>query len=85
MKRDETLFSASEIGQFTFCSVSWFLKRKGYRSPHSKKKSHGMQIHNSIGKKTYILRHVRNLSYVLIVSGSVLILIFLLIEIGFIG
>jgi hypothetical protein len=75
MKRDDSLFSASEIGQFTFCSVSWFLKRKGYHSPPSKKKSHGMRIHNKMGRKTHQFDWLVRLSYLFILGGMIILLI----------
>jgi hypothetical protein len=78
MKKDDRLFSASEVGQFTFCSVSWYLQRLGYRAPSSKKKSHGMKIHDKIGRKTRLFPSLVRLSYFLIGVG-VLIIFFLLI------
>lgn len=71
-KRDDTIFSASEVGQFSYCANSWFLKRKGYRSPPSKNKSHGKIIHDSIGKTTYRFKLFHQLSYVLIIISIIL-------------
>ena len=86
MKQDDSLFSASEVGQFTFCSVSWFLKRKGYRSPPSKKKSHGMRIHDKIGKKTHRFDWLVRLSYLFIFGGIIILLtLFLFSNTGMIG
>lgn len=85
MKNDDPLYSASEVGQFTFCSVSWLLTRKGYRSPSTKKKFHGMQIHSALGKKTHRLDLFMKLSYGLIVSGLVLITLIILNKIGLMG
>ncbi|MBS3748527.1 MAG: hypothetical protein KGY65_02090 [Candidatus Thermoplasmatota archaeon] len=90
MREDDKLFSASEIGQFTFCSVSWFLKRRGYKGSSSKKllkkKSHGMKIHDAIGKKTHITRLLLRLSYYLLLSGIVLLFIFVIVNwFGLIG
>ncbi|MDG6228779.1 MAG: hypothetical protein QCH96_02305 [Candidatus Thermoplasmatota archaeon] len=46
---DQRLFHASEIGQFHFCSIAWYLQRCGYRpeSPFLKK---GTQTHDRVGK-----------------------------------
>ena len=84
MKKDDTLFSASEIGQFTFCSVSWFLKRQGYKDSSSKKslksKSHGLKIHDAFGRKTYFIHLLLRLSYYLLVAGGVLLFIFVVVK-----
>lgn len=90
MREDDRLFSASEIGQFTFCSVSWFFNRRGYKGSSSKKllkkRSHGMEIHDAIGKKTHITRLLLRLSYYLLLSGIVLLFIFVIVNwFGLIG
>ncbi|MBS3777831.1 MAG: hypothetical protein KGY50_00895 [Candidatus Thermoplasmatota archaeon] len=86
MKKDDRLFSASEISQFTFCSVSWFLQRLGYRAPSSKKKSHGMKIHDKIGRKTRLFPSLIRLSYLLIGCGIlIIILLFIFDTFGLIG
>lgn len=78
MNQKDRLFSASELGQYTFCSVSWYLKRQGHHSPPSKKKSYGMMVHDEIGKKMLRSQWLIRFSYILIVSGSVLFLIVVL-------
>jgi hypothetical protein len=78
MKRDDRLFSASELGQYTFCSVSWYLKRQGHQSPSTKKKSHGITVHDEIGKKMHRSQWLIRVSYLLICCGIVLFLFVLL-------
>jgi|GEM_PF-576455 len=90
MRKEDRLFSASEIGQFTFCSVSWSLKRQGYKGSSSKKllkkKSHGMKIHDAIGKRTHINRLLLRLSFYLLLSGIVLLFVFVVVNwFGLIG
>ena len=69
--KKDYLFSAGEIGQFTFCSVSWFLKRQGYHTPPSKNKSHGLIVHDSLGKKTHQFTLFFRLGYYLIILGVI--------------
>lgn len=86
MKKDDKLFSASEVGQFTFCSVSWFLQRLGYRAPFSKKRSHGMKIHDEIGRKTRLFPLLLRLSHLLIGCGVLIIILLFIFDIlGVIG
>lgn len=42
------IINASEIGQFYFCSVSWFLQRKGFK-PESKNLDIGIDKHKKLG------------------------------------
>ncbi len=78
MKKDGRVFSASELGQYMFCSVSWYLKRQGHQSASTKKKSHGMMVHDEIGKKMYRSQWLIRVSYLLICCGIVLFLFVLL-------
>jgi len=47
--RNSNVISASEIGQYEYCSVGWFLQKKGYKpdSPHLEK---GLEKHRELGK-----------------------------------
>jgi hypothetical protein len=44
------VLSASEIGHYTFCSISWFLHRCGYEAESPFLES-GKQAHISLGNK----------------------------------
>jgi hypothetical protein len=48
LNRNEIL-SASEIGQYTFCSISWYLQRCGYKSS-SPLLELGKKSHIDLGK-----------------------------------
>jgi hypothetical protein len=43
------VISASEIGQFCFCSISWYLQKCGYK-PHSPKLDIGIKKHENLGR-----------------------------------
>jgi CRISPR-associated exonuclease Cas4 len=45
------VISASEIGQYEYCSISWDLARKGYK-PTSEKLEIGTMMHVGIGKES---------------------------------
>jgi hypothetical protein len=81
-KKSDNLFSASDVGQYTFCSVSWFLKRQGYQELSSKKllkkKSHGLKVHETIGRKTYLNRVILRLGYYLFFIGIFILLLILI-------
>lgn len=48
-KKDDVL-SASEIGQYTYCSYAWFLQRCGYEA-QSPFLGPGKEAHIALGKK----------------------------------
>jgi len=50
MKKNENsdVISASEIGQFYFCSKAWYLQKKGFK-PKSKYLEKGVEKHREIG------------------------------------
>jgi len=46
--KENDVISASEIGQYHFCSISWFLQRCGY-TPQSPSLNIGLKKHKRIG------------------------------------
>ena len=44
-----SVISASEIGQFQYCSVSWYLQKKGYK-PDTAFMDLGLKKHQDLGK-----------------------------------
>lgn len=55
MKRETTLkknsvITASEIGQYVYCSISWYLQRQGYE-PVTPLLDVGTKAHIDLGKK----------------------------------
>ena len=77
------IISASEIGQYNYCSVAWYLQRCGYE-PLSKSIDAGSKAHTELGdildytklniKKSKILSY---LGYILLIMG----LLFFLFEV----
>jgi len=69
------IISASEIGQYNYCSVAWFLKRCGYE-PLSESLDVGAKAHIELGnildytkintKKSKILSYI---GYILLIIG----------------
>jgi hypothetical protein len=47
--KNSDVISASEIGQYEYCSVSWYLKRCGYK-PESSKLEIGTTKHTIFGE-----------------------------------
>lgn len=47
--KSSDVLSASEIGQYFYCPVAWFLQKKGYE-PESYHLKTGKQKHDKIGK-----------------------------------
>jgi hypothetical protein len=47
--KDSEIIRASEIGQFCFCSISWYLQKCGYR-PKSQFIEIGRKKHEDLGK-----------------------------------
>ncbi len=43
-----SVISASEIGQYEYCSVAWFLQKKGYK-PESVFLEKGLEKHKELG------------------------------------
>jgi ATP/ADP translocase len=54
MKNEEkidknTVISASEIGQYYYCSIAWHLQRKGFK-PESELLEKGQKKHDELGR-----------------------------------
>ena len=82
-KLSKKIISASEIGQYNYCSVAWFLQRCGYE-PLSDSIEKGAKAHTELGnildyttlntKKSKILSYI---GFFLLIIG----ILFLLIEV----
>ena len=79
--KKRTILSASEIGQYTFCSVAWFLQRCGYE-PQSALLESGARKHtelenivNSAQKHDTASRLLAIAGYLLIAVAILLVLI----------
>ncbi len=81
--RKDEVISASEIGQYHFCPMSWYLQRCGYQ-PKSKSLEIGKEKHVELGKVMYYTQKTVRKSKVLAYTGYLLLfiaLIFLLSEV----
>jgi hypothetical protein len=75
------VLSASEIGQFVYCSVAWYLQKCGYK-PKSFKLDVGLKKHKKMGnalkyveinsRKTSVLK---NIGYLFLVASIFFILL----------
>jgi hypothetical protein len=59
---------ASEIGQYHFCSLAWYLQKKGYKSKSSSLKR-GVEKHQIYGKKLSNLKKHKYFVKILYVGG----------------
>jgi hypothetical protein len=57
IKIKSDVFSASGIGQYTYCSTAWYLKRLGYEPTKSIYLKEGFKKHKKIG---LILDNIEN-------------------------
>jgi len=79
-KLSDNVISASEIGQYHYCSIAWYLQRCGYE-PLSDRLDAGVKIHTTLGdaidytklntRKSKILAY---LGYILLVIGALLVI-----------
>jgi hypothetical protein len=53
--RKKPIISASEIGQYTFCSLSWYLQKCGY-PPQSHRLLSGKQAHIRLGRTLDVIQ-----------------------------
>ena len=74
MKDKDFIITASEIGQYNYCSVAWYLQKKGYE-PNTPFLEIGTIKHRDLGTiidKTY---HEQKKSNMLVILGLVLYII----------
>ena len=77
LKKNEVL-SASEIGQYVYCSQAWFLQRCGC-VPESPFFEAGKQAHVALGKRIDGFEGtIRYARWLLVVGGMILLIAFLL-------
>jgi len=79
-KKRSVVLRASEIGQFHYCSISWYLHRCGYQ-PKSPKLEVGEDKHKKLGQTINSLQrkeiHSKTLKYVAYILLIVVILMIL--------
>ena len=67
-----SVISASEIGQYAYCSNAWFLNKKGYK-PDSVLLEKGTEKHRELGKKINKTENNQKKSSVFAVIGYLLL------------
>lgn len=72
------IISASEIGQYQFCSVAWHLQKCGYK-PQSPSLSRGEQKHKALGAIVHQVEKSTKRANVVAVIGYLLIIVAVLI------
>jgi len=72
-RRDDVI-SASEIGQYHFCPMSWYLQRCGYE-PESKSLKIGKDKHVELGKVMYYTQRITKKSKILAIVGYLLLIV----------
>ena len=68
------IISASEIGQFHFCSISWFLQKCGYK-PISPSLKTGLEKHKKYGDILDITKNKNRKSRLYAIFGYILLII----------
>lgn len=79
--KSSEIISASEIGQYQFCSISWFLQKCGYK-PESPMLNIGLNKHTKLGeiidftqsniKKSKLLSYI---GYLILITAVIIFLI----------
>jgi len=74
---ENSIISASEIGQYYFCSNAWFLQKCGFK-PISPKLDIGIKKHDELGKVIINSEKEIKKSNIFALFGSILLIISLL-------
>jgi len=80
MKTDHTI-SASEIGQYNYCSVAWYLQRCGYE-PESRYLEQGTKAHVALGKTLEKVQWETKMVSRYTIIGVLFLVVFLLFVMG---
>lgn len=74
MKQKKQMISASEIGQFHFCPISWYLQKQGF-APASSLLTKGKKTHQYLGSILVKTEKTKKKIVILRLIGFVLLLI----------
>ena len=74
IKEKDFMINASEIGQYTYCSVAWYLQKKGYK-PNSPFLEIGSIKHHDLGTIIDKTSHEKKKSNMLAIVGLALFVI----------
>jgi len=76
------IISASEVGQYTYCSIAWYLQRCGYEPEPSASLEHGLKVHKELGKtlesvqkESCIARRYAMIGYLLLILAIIIVLL----------
>ena len=75
--KDNDVISASELGQYHFCSMSWYLHKCGYL-PKSQQIDAGIKKHEELGRVMYHMQVYTKKSRIFAVVGYLLLLVTIL-------
>ena len=70
--KETDVISASEIGQYHYCNMSWFLQKCGYE-PKSPALEHGIKKHAELGELIDYTRRITKKSKILALIGYILL------------
>ena len=77
--KSSDILTASEIGQYFFCPVAWYLQKKGFK-PESFYLKKGKQKHDKIGKiMDNIAINERRSTYLAKIGYLIMIIVFIII------
>ena len=77
MKRKKYI-SASEIGAFVYCPLSWDFQNQGFRNNNQEELSDGTEFHQQIGQKLTFISKLKRVAIVFFVCAiAILVLYFL--------
>jgi len=74
------IICASEIGQYSYCSISWYLQKCGYK-PISPSIESGKENHFNMGKRINKIQNKINISKILAVVGFLFLFVSIIIAI----
>ena len=74
---EKQIINASEIGQYHFCSLAWYLQKKGYKSKSSFIKR-GEEKHHIYGKNILRLKKNKKFVKILYIAGILCLFIALI-------
>ena len=72
--RDKDIIRASEIGQYHFCSIAWYLQKCGYE-PKSPMLDLGTKKHEELGRVMVNTQKIINKSRAIAIVGYFLLLV----------
>ncbi len=78
--RKSNVINASEIGQFHYCSISWYLQKLGYK-PDSKVFIKGNMKHEKLGEAIDKSKDKKSLANIVLLIGILFLILSFLIMI----